>query len=117
VTRRNAQIEAQKLRDKQMRNMRAALLATLKPYRQGEPAKALAQLQQISAEEGHEWGSYHWLKGVYLLATSRYGDKPDEKLVQQARAAMDQVRRILPQFSPDSDLYPAYIIDFYNTAN
>ena len=117
VIRRSAEAEAAKRREQSKREMRAALLATLRPYRQGEPEKALAQLQKITPEQGSEWGSYHWLKGVYLLAAHRYSASPDQSMVEQARVAMKEVHGLMPRFEPDSTLYPAYIIDFYNAAN
>jgi len=112
--RQNAEAAAKKLQEQRRATMREALLATLKYYRQGEPEKALAQIKKISLEEGREWGSYHWLKGVYALTTYRYGGGADEDLKREARVAMAEVRLIMPDFKPDSDLYPSYILDFFN---
>ncbi|CAM2066781.1 hypothetical protein SCOR_15485 [Sulfidibacter corallicola] len=100
---------------KQRADLRKALLNTLKPYRRGDPEKALRELQAIRLEGTTESGSYHWLKSLYLLGKHRHSADPDEALLDLARTEMGEVRRLLPNFAPDPAIYPRYVMDFFES--
>ena len=93
--------------------VRTALLESLKSYRRGEPEKALSKLEALTLEEDHSYGSYHWLKGLYLLGSYHHNPEPDEQLLQQARTEMTKVVSLSPDFKPGTDLYPDYVIRFF----
>ncbi len=93
--------------------LRAAMLATLKPYRRGDAEMALSALESIDPEAAGKYGSYHWLKGVYLLTLHRQAATPEPEWERQAAESIRETARLLPEFTPDRDLYPDFIIDFF----
>ena len=93
--------------------LRKLLLESLEPYRRGDPDRALAKLEEAQDPQAQSSPSYQWLLGVYTLAAHRYAVEPDDSFLDRARTAMVRARELLPGFQPDADLYPAYIIDFY----
>ncbi|MDJ0838538.1 MAG: hypothetical protein QNK37_18620 [Acidobacteriota bacterium] len=98
-------------RDKQA--LRTALLATVEPYRRGDPANALARLEEIDLKAAEKSASYHWLKGVYLLSAYMQAPDPVENLMTRAREAMKTLSGLMPNFEPNDALYPDFVIDFY----
>lgn len=95
--------------------LRAALLATLKPYRRGDPATALRELLEIDIEGAETSTSFHWLKGIFLLAKHHHSAEPDEAVLDLARTEIFEVRRLQPDFRPNPDIYPRYVIEFFGT--
>lgn len=93
--------------------MKGLLLASLQPYRRGYPEDALKKLRQIPVAKAETFGSYHWLKGVFLLSVYQQSANPDESLKLEASSAMAQVARLMPYFVPDPKLYPAFVTFFY----
>ena len=93
--------------------IRTELLATLEPYRRGSPEDALARLEAIDEEGANEFASYQWLCGVYLLSIHHSQLEPDTALLDKAGKAMDKVATLQPDFDPDADLYPDFVIAFY----
>ncbi len=93
--------------------LRAALLATLKPYRRGDPEAALQRLDQVDETLTSNSASYYWLKGLYTLGTYHYALERDEALRDQARLAMLTAVELLPDFEPDPTIYPNYVLDFF----
>ncbi len=93
--------------------LRAALLETLKPYRRGDPATALRELLEIDIEGAETSTSFHWLKGIFLLAKHHHSSEPDEAVLDLARSEILEVRRLQPDFRPNPDIYPRYVIEFF----
>lgn len=95
------------------KRLRDALLETLKPYRRGDPEEALAQLEQIESPVAEGSGSYHWLRGLYALTSHHYAAKPDPKHLSTAEQALALVATIDKDFMPDEQLYPRFVLEFY----
>ncbi len=93
--------------------LRKALLATLKPYRRGDPEAALQRLDQVDDALITNSASYHWLKGLYTLGAYHYVLEGDEVLLDQARLAMLTAVKLLPDFEPDPTIYPDYVLNFF----
>jgi len=98
-------------RDRQ--RLRSALLATLKPYRRGNPEEALSLLEQIESPLAEASGSYHWLRGLYALTSHHYAAEPDPKHLPMAEQAIAMVVRIDKDFEPDEQLYPRFVRQFF----
>jgi len=94
--------------------LKAALIASLKPYRRGDPAAALSKLKAVDPELGRKSASYHWLKSLYLVTQHRYGTEQDATLLVEAQKALSQVLVLQPGFQPASSLYPDYVLAFFN---
>ncbi len=92
--------------------LKTSLLATLKPYRRGDPAAALSKLNEIDAALAKDSASYYWLKTLYLLAQWKYADQADQKLLNGAREAFAKTRTLQPDFHPSDKLYPDYVLAF-----
>lgn len=101
-------------RQKQLRKqaLRTALLETLKPYRRGDPAAALTKLEEIEPATAADSSSYHWLKSLYLLGSHRHTLEPDPSLKTRARQELGLTLELAPDFEPDPDIYPRYVIEF-----
>ncbi|CAM2007974.1 hypothetical protein [Acanthopleuribacter pedis] len=93
--------------------LREALLATLKPYRRGDPGKALSELQEIAIDGAEDSLSFRWLKGIYLLGKHHHSLEPDEAVLDLARGEILEVQRMQPDFRPDPGIYPRYVIEFF----
>jgi len=96
--------------------LRAALLDSVALYRQGDPEGALEKLADVPDRLMRESASFHWLRGVYLLAKYHLDERPDESLLPRAESSLKRVASLQPGFSPDSSLYPDYVLDFYSEA-
>ncbi len=96
--------------------LRTALLGTLKPYRRGDPAAALAKLEEIEPEVADGSSSYHWLKSLYLLGSYHHALEPDPGLKDRARQELGITLELLPDFEPDPNLYPRYVLEFVQEA-
>lgn len=88
------------------RQVRQALLDALAPYQHGNPELALEKLDQIEVPNIEKWGSYHWLKSVFLLAKYRNDGAQDAQVYQEARNNMARAIELIEDFSVDPDLYP-----------
>lgn len=95
--------------------LRTDLLATLRAYRRGDPAAALQQLEQIESPLLETSGSYHWLRGLYLLSSNHYAGEDNDAVLQQAHDAMSKVAALVAQFEPDPKLYPEFVLSFYRS--
>lgn len=93
--------------------LREALLATLKPYRRGDPDTALSELKKIDSPLAQNSGSYHWLKGLYLLTSHQYQSEAQEDVVTEAGQAMRKASELMASFNPDPKLYPEFVREFY----
>lgn len=90
--------------------IRRALIDTIGPYRQGNPQAALKILSEIQLTGLDDFGSYHWLKGVYLLSTYYQQYDRDPALLKQAESALVRALELEPDFRPDPQVYPPFII-------
>jgi len=93
--------------------LREALLDTLKPYRRGDAESALRKLEEIDLPAAQQSGSYHWLKCVYVLTRYYQAENSDEAVLDVAAEALRAAVRLSPDFIPDRDLYPDYVINFF----
>ncbi len=90
--------------------LRQALLAAVKPFKQGNPTAALKMLESIDVKGHEEVGSYHWLKGLFLLTTYyQYHDQSPE-LIARGEQEISRAFELSPGFSPDPEIYPGYIL-------
>lgn len=96
-------------------NVRSQLLASLAEYRRGNTDKALNLLSALPADEAGGYASYHWLRGLYLLQLNAASSEKDQQRERDAAAAMAKVAQLMPAFEPDTQLYPAFVISFYQT--
>ena len=109
---RQAQLARQKAAERK-ETVRAALLDSLRAYRRGDPESALNQLAGIPTGQADDFGSYHWLKGVYLASAYHHQVDGDDSLLSQAKQEMARVSELLPDFQPDDALYPAFVVALY----
>jgi len=93
--------------------LKEALLATLRPYRRGDITTALQELKKIDSPLAESSGSYHWLKGVYLVTLLETEEHPESHLQQEAEEAMTKTSVLIAGFDPDPRLYPEFVRDFY----
>jgi tetratricopeptide (TPR) repeat protein len=95
------------------RLLRSELLATLKPYRRGDASSALKQLREIDIDGREDYASFHWFKGLFLLASHQQSLDPEGGLLMEAREAIANAKRLQPNFEPEATIYPEYVIAFY----
>lgn len=97
----------------QRAKVREMLVDALKPYRRGEPTTALKILEEGGVEGAERYGSFHWLRGLFLASEHARTIEGDPALLTEARSALRKAHELQPEFEPDPDIYPGFIIDLY----
>ncbi|MCB1042830.1 MAG: tetratricopeptide repeat protein [Acidobacteria bacterium] len=91
--------------------IRTALLATITPYKQGNPKGALQMLDSIELEGVDKFGSYHWLRGLYLLTIHYQRHDHNQEVLEEGLASLKQALSINPGFQPDPATVPNYVLE------
>lgn len=99
---------------KSKRQVRDALLSSIDAYRKGDVEGALDKINAVDENKAGEFASYHWLKGVYLVTLHQANEGEDPNLLARARSAHQEVAKRMPNFQPNADLFPDFVVDFYN---
>lgn len=93
--------------------LKEALLATLENYRIGRFDTALSDLEKIESPLREDSQSFHWLRSIYLLGSYHHSGEPRDELLDKAKESIQATHRLSPSFKPDPDLYPPYVIQYF----